>query len=105
MEIEVVNNEIVLSAEAKKYLKKMQKLELKKSEIDMEMKALRQQWLEAMEANGIKKFESNIVTVTYIPGTTKKTVDTEKLKEQGLYEAFVKETVTKPSVRMSFKEL
>lgn len=53
--------------------------------------------------NGIKSFENEDFKITYIPENTRKTVDTAKLKEQGLYEYFLKESKVKDTVRISLK--
>lgn len=56
-----------------------------------------------MIENGIKSFENEDFKITYIPESTRKTVDTAKLKEQGLYETFLKESKVKDTVRISLK--
>lgn len=56
-----------------------------------------------MIENDIKSFEDDNFKITYIPESVRKTVDTAKLKEQGLYEAFTKETKVKDSVRITLK--
>lgn len=59
--------------------------------------------LKAMQENGVKSFENNFVKVTYKAPYVKKTVDTKALKDQGLYESFVKESHCKASVSISWK--
>lgn len=44
------------------------------------------------------------VILSYRKAYTKKSVDTNKLKEEGIYDDYVKETEVKSSVSMSIKE-
>ena len=56
-----------------------------------------------MEQNGIKSFENDFLKITYVAPTTRKTIDSNALKEQGLYEMFLKDSPVKSSVKVSFK--
>lgn len=56
-----------------------------------------------MKANGIKQFDSDVVRITYIEPSVRKTVDTKKLKEEGLYDFYTKESPVKDSVRIELK--
>ena len=55
------------------------------------------------EDNGIKKFENDYFTITYIPAHTSKRVDTELLKKSGLYDEFAKDSDVKESLRVKFR--
>lgn len=59
--------------------------------------------LEYMKANGIKSFDGDLFKITYVEPTTKKTVDTAKLKEDGLYDQYTKDTDVKESVRITWR--
>lgn len=98
--IKVENNELQLAEEASLRLKELYKF---KAEFDVKMDELKNQMLEAMEANGIKAFENDFIKMTYVEATTRKSVDTKALKEQGLYDAFTKETPVKASVKLTWK--
>src|SRR5207245_2470629 len=37
---------------------------------------------EAMIKKGVKKFENDVISLTYVAPTTKKTIDTKKLKDE-----------------------
>lgn len=68
--------------------------------IDQQIKIFRNQLINAMKKHGIKSFKNNYVEVTYIEPTTSTTVDTDKLKDAGLYDEFSKEYTKKESVRI-----
>lgn len=74
-----------------------------KAEMELKEKEIEQAILKAMETNDIKSFENEFVKITYKAPSTRKTVDTNALKEQGLYEMFVKESPVKSSVVMAWK--
>ena len=59
--------------------------------------------LEYMKSNGIKSFDGDLFKITYVEPTTKKTVDTAKLKEDGLYDQYTKDTDVKESVRITWR--
>ena len=101
MEIVKVNNgEIEVAQEILSELKRMNDI---KAELEMKEKEVKQAVLEAMEENGVKSFNSDVVRITYIAPTTRMSVDTNALKEQGLYDAFSKASHVKASVRMEYK--
>lgn len=53
------------------------------------------------EETGKKTLNMGRLSITYKKGTTRKSVDVEALKEQGLYESFLKESPVAPSVTVS----
>lgn len=95
---------VELAKKAQALIKRAKKLDLQKKKLDIEMEAFKESLLQAMEGNEIWKIETEDFTATRIAAGTRKTVDTQALKAQGLYESFLKETPTKASVRVSFKE-
>lgn len=60
---------------------------------------------QAMEANGVKKFENDIITITYVDPTTRVSLDQKALKENDfdLYLKYAKESPVKASVRIKCK--
>lgn len=58
--------------------------------------------LQAMEKNGVTKFEGKDVKVTYVAETTKETFDSKQFKADmpDLYNEYVKFSSVKPSVRI-----
>lgn len=63
---------------------------------------LKEQIMKMMEANKQKFIKTNIGSYSYVAATTKKTFDTKLFKdtEPEHYECYLKETTTKPSIRI-----
>lgn len=63
---------------------------------------LKEQIMKMMEANKQKSIKTNIGSYSYVAATTKKTFDTKLFKETEPehYEYYLKETTTKPSIRI-----
>ena len=63
---------------------------------------LKEQMMKMMEANNQKSIKTNIGSYSYVAATTKKTFDTKLFKdtEPDHYEHYLKETTTKPSIRI-----
>lgn len=63
---------------------------------------LKEQMMKMMEANKQKSIKTNIGSYSYVAATTKKTFDTKLFKETepDHYEHYLKETETKPSIRI-----
>ena len=57
----------------------------------------------AMRENGIKKWETDDFTFTITDDTIQKRVDNDRLKEDGLYEKYLKLVPVKGSVRFKAK--
>lgn len=58
-----------------------------------------------MEENGIKKYSSENIDITYVGETVRKSIDQGRLKEElpEVYAKYLKETNVKPSVRFNLK--
>lgn len=63
---------------------------------------LKEQMMKMMEANKQKSIKTNIGSYSYVAATTKKTFDQKLFKdtEPDHYEHYLKETTTKPSIRI-----
>ena len=70
-----------------------------KKKLDEQEKALKEQLRLAMEKFGVKKFESDLLTITYIGETTAVSVDTTQLKK--LHPDIVEEC-SKTSVKSAY---
>lgn len=98
------NNQLLATEEGMKRLESMRQLDLVKRQLAIAEKEFKKELLKVMEENGIKKFDNDILSVTYVAPTTREKVDTQALKDQGLYDAFTTETKVSASVRISYKE-
>lgn len=58
----------------------------------------------AMEENGIKKWDNDYFTATVKEDSTQKRVDTERLKEDGLYDQYLKLVFVKGGLQIRFKK-
>lgn len=76
-----------------------------KKKLDEQEAAIREQFTAAMDAYGVKTFESDLLKVTFTPATTRKGIDSTKLKKEHpeIFEAYQKETPVKASVRFTLK--
>lgn len=77
--------------------------------VESQMKTLKEQYdgfktalLEAMEKNGVLKFDDYGVKITYIAETERETFDSKQFKADmpDLYDEYVKFSKVKPSVRI-----
>lgn len=89
------NNQILLKEEV---VKKIEDFNNAKKEIEYQEKLLKAGLLEAMEELNIKALDIGNVHATYKDSYIRKSVDTKKLKEDGLYNIYEKETIVKPSI-------
>lgn len=80
-------------------------LDRMKKQLEAKDKVVRQELQEAMDKYGIKKFENDILKVTYVEPTTRSTIDSKRLKEElpAIAEKYTKTTVVKGSVRIEVK--
>ena len=98
--VKVENNQIAIANEL---LTKMKLLHEEAMKLQVEEDKLKQALLEAMEKNDIKKIENDVFTASYKRPYVSKRVDTKKLKEEGVYEYYAKETLVKSSIELSYK--
>ena len=105
-DIKVVDNEVVLGEAAKRELKKLQEFQITLQEMRNTETELKEALYDAMEAAGIKKLETDFVTITYIAPTISTTIDTRKLKEElpEVADAYSKSSAKKGYVRVEYTE-
>lgn len=58
----------------------------------------------AMRENGIKKWDNDTFSVTVTDEQLQKRVDTQRLKDDGLYEKYLKLVPTKGTIKINFKK-
>lgn len=98
--VKVENGSIVVAEDV---LQKFHEFEIVKQRMELEAKKVKDAVQKAMEENNIKSYENDFVKITYKNATTRKSIDSNALKEQGLYDSFVKETPVKASVQWTWK--
>lgn len=89
------SNEIVLKEDV---VKKIEEFNNAKKEIEYQEKLLKAGIMEAMEELDLKTLDIGNIHATYKDSYVRKSVDTNKLKRDGLYEIYEKETIVKPSI-------
>ena len=98
--IKVENNELQIAQEASEKLKQLYAV---KAEFDVRMDDLKNQMLKAMIDNNIKVLENDFMKITLKNASVRKSVDTQALKDDGLYELYLKEVPVKESVIITWK--
>ena len=83
----------------------LQQYELRIKAIEEIKQSYRNAIQEAMEKNGIDKFDNDFITVNYVAPTTRATLDTKRLKAEHpeLYGEYLTESEVKASVRIKAK--
>lgn len=74
-------------------------------ELNTKIDELKAKLLAAMELNGVKKWESDRLAITRTEAGSRTTFDSKRFKEEQplLYDAYVKISDTKPSIRITLK--
>lgn len=102
LEIEKEKDKLLASTkvfEAVKYLEEQALL------ISQQQELMKEKIKNAMEKTKTKKFENDLVSITYVAPTIRKGVDTDKLKTEysEIYAKVLKETPVKSSIRLKVK--
>lgn len=95
-----------LPVEIMPVLKKLQELEIQSKQIIETEEILKADLLKAMETHGVKKWDNEIMTVTYTAPTTRTSIDSTKLKREmpEVAEKYTKTSNVKASIRIKLKE-
>lgn len=98
------DGEMVIGEKAIEALRMVKELEEQAKQIKAQADEIKKQFNDAMEENGVENFKSEFLSVARIGETSKLTVDTEKMKADGIYKYYLKETPVKGSVRWTWKK-
>ena len=74
------------------------------NDIENKIKEVKEAILKEMEDRGLSKVEIGDVTITYKQSTTRVSIDTKKLKEDGLYDKYSKISNVKGSISIKIEE-
>ena len=98
--VKIENNEIVI---AKEIVDKIKDFKKAKEEMDLMEKELKQQLKDQMEKLGVKKFIINGLSATLKDATTRKSLDTTRLKNEcpDIYEEYLKESPVASSITLT----
>lgn len=94
-----------LPVEIMPVLKKLQELEIQSKQIKETEELLKADLLKAMETHGVKKWDNEVMTVTYTGATTRTSIDSAKLKKElpDVAEKYTKTSNVKSSIRIKLK--
>ena len=82
VEAEIVTDELMqFESAVPDAIRKITTLVQMKKDLDEQEKLLKQELLKAMEAYGVKSFETDQIKMTYVAPTTKTAIDSAKLKK------------------------
>lgn len=86
-------------------LKELGTLEVQVKAIKEKAEKLKVDLLKAMETHGVKKWDNEVMTISYVGPTTKTGIDSTKLKKEqpDLFEQYSKTSNVKSSVRIKLK--
>lgn len=100
MKLIVTNNHITIPQDI---MDKMMDMQLIKVKLDIMEKELKEALMNAFQETGLPSFENDYLTAVPVKASVRKVVDTKALKDDGLYEAYTKETKVSPTVKISWK--
>lgn len=80
-------------------------LEAAKKDIEKKEKDMRSQLQSAMEEYGVLLIDNDVLSVQYMPESTRETFDTKRFAEEypGMYEEYKKTSQVKASIRIKAK--
>ena len=103
---EVITTDLKLfQSNAMAIMQEIADLDRMKKQLEAKDKVVRQELQEAMDKHGIKKFENDILKVTYVEPTTRTSIDSARLKKElpAIAEKYSKVSQVKGSVRIDVK--
>lgn len=86
-------------------LKQLSDLEVQAKAIKVAQEELKENLLKAMETHGVKKWDNEVMTVSYTAPTTRTSIDSTKLKKElpDVFEQYSKTSNVKSSIRIKLK--
>lgn len=86
-------------------LMQLQELEIHSAKLEMAKKQLKEDLLTAMEKHGVKKWDNEVMMITYTAPTTRTSIDSTKLKKDlpEVFNEYSKTSNVKSSIRIKLK--
>lgn len=105
-EAEEIGEMVDLNTQVPDVIKAISNLCTQKKQIEEQEKLMRQKLQEAMEQYGVKKFENDVISVTYVAPTTRTSIDSTKLKKElpDIAKKYSKTSNVSASVKITVKE-
>lgn len=85
------------------FIEKLVELDYLKEQIETYQFSIKEKIKDVFKKYGVKSCETDFLTISYVPEFMKKSIDSERLKDDGLYEKYIKFTPVKESIRFSLK--
>lgn len=84
-------------------LEAVEMLETYEQKLNMYKAQLKEPLIKLFKENNIKTFKNDYLTITYVEETLQKRVDNQRLKEDGIYEKYLKLVPVKEQIRITKK--
>ena len=96
---------VPFQSKAMAIMQKIVDLNVQKKQLEAQDKVVRQELQAAMDKYGVKKFENDILKITYVEPTTRTSIDSVRLKKElpAVAEKYSKISQVKGSVRIEVK--
>lgn len=104
LDITVQNNEIEIGEKALRKMKELKEFQLTVLEMKNQEQEIKESLLKAMEENGIKSFKNEFMSIVYVPESERRTADTKKMKDDGIFDDYSKTSKTKAYVKISYED-
>lgn len=103
---EEIGEVVDLNKQVPNVIKAITDICVQKKKLEEQEKAMKEQLQKAMEQYGVKKFENETVSFTYVAPTTRTSIDSAKLKKEhpDIAKKYSKTSNVSASVRISVKE-
>lgn len=85
------------------FLEKLEMMEALEQQIEMFKTEHREQIKEIFKKYGVKSFKNDYISITYVPETMQKRVDNQRLKDDGIYDKYLKFVPVKEQIRITKK--
>lgn len=85
------------------FIEKLVQVEYLTQQIEMFKAEHKEKIKDIFKKYGIKSFKNDYVSITYVAEGMQKRVDNERLKNDGLYDKYLKVVPTKESIRVQLK--
>lgn len=85
-------------------INELNRLESQKKQVENTLSDYKKQIIKAMEENEILSFENDIIKISYVESGKRRSVDTDKLKKDGIYDKYLKETDRAAYVKITRKD-
>lgn len=105
-EAEEIGEVVDLNKQVPNVIKAISDICVQKKKLEEQEKAMKESLQKAMEQYGVKKFENEVISVTYVAPTVRNGIDSAKLKKElpDIAKKYNKQSKVSASVRISVKE-